>query len=74
MRTFATEQYTGNSDLLGSYEYYSTEQAMLIHFVRWFRKSKFDIITGWNVDAFDMTYIMNRIINIFNDEEGQKVV
>lgn len=27
-----------------------------------------DIITGWNVEAFDMPYLVNRITRVFNDE------
>lgn len=55
--TFGTERYTGNSDFVESYHYFSDELVMLENFVRWFRKQKFDFITGWNVQNFDITYI-----------------
>lgn len=59
--TFGTEQYTGHSSLVESYHYFANELNMLESFVRWFRKQKFDFITGWNVQNFDITYIVNRI-------------
>lgn len=61
VHTFGTSQYTGNSPLVESYHYFSNELSMLETFVRWFRKQKFDFITGWNVQNFDITYIINRI-------------
>jgi DNA polymerase elongation subunit (family B) len=62
--TFGTTQYTGKSKLVESYHYFSNELAMLEYFVRWFRKQKFDFITGWNVQNFDIPYIVNRINNL----------
>lgn len=61
VHTFGTTQYTGNSPLVESYHYFSNELSMLETFTRWFRKQKFDFITGWNVQNFDITYIVNRI-------------
>lgn len=62
--TWGTTQYTGNSPSVETYHYFSSELAMMEHFVRWFRKQKFDFITGWNVQNFDITYIVNRINNL----------
>lgn len=58
--TFATEQYTGTSNLLGKYFYFAEEQDMLEAFLNFFYKEKFDIITGWNIERFDIPYIVNR--------------
>ncbi len=60
--TFGTEQYTGNSPLVQSYHYFASELEMMKIFIKWFRKNKYDFITGWNVQNFDMTYIINRTI------------
>lgn len=68
MMTFGTTPYTGHSELVESYHYFSSELAMLEHFVRWFRKQKFDFITGWNVQNFDVTYIINRINNLVEND------
>ena len=62
--TFATEKYTGNSPLVESYYYFVSELEMMKTFILWFRKNKFDFITGWNVQNFDMTYIINRTKNL----------
>ena len=32
-----------------------------------------DIITGWNVKLFDITYIVNRIKRLFGDEEARRL-
>lgn len=62
--TFGLGEYTGNSPMVGEYHYVVDEADMLVKFSKWFRKQKFDIITGWNVQNFDMTYIFNRLENL----------
>jgi len=59
--TFGTSEYTGNSDLVQNYYYNPDEKEMLIYFMKWFRKQKFDIITGWYVEQFDLQYMINRL-------------
>jgi len=69
--TFGTQKYTGeHPELFDYYDYCTSEKLMLINFVSWFRKSKVDILTGWNVKAFDLVYIINRIIRVFGQEDG----
>ena len=72
--TFGTQMYTGeHRELFNYYDYCENEKLMLINFVSWFRKAKVDIITGWNVENFDIVYIINRIINVFGKEDGTKL-
>lgn len=66
--TFGLNDYTGLYDGNLEYHYCSTERDLLISFVSWFRKQKFDIITGWNIDFFDVPYIFNRLSNIFGKD------
>lgn len=66
--TFGSEAYTGDSALINTYYHIPDETEMLAKFVRWFRKEKFDIITGWNVKRFDIMYIVNRLINLNGPE------
>lgn len=68
MYTFATEEYTSDSkEYVENYAYVPDELEMLTKFVKFFRKMKFDIITGWNVLSFDIAYIINRIKNLTKD-------
>jgi len=70
MSTFGLFEYTGDSKLVEDYHYCADELDLLKAFARWFRKQKFDIITGWNVDRFDMMYIMNRIDVLAGEGSG----
>ena len=36
-------------------------------------KASFDIVTGWNVDSFDITYLCNRIDKVFGEGEHKKL-
>ena len=49
--TLGTEEYTGNSDLVDLYAYVPDELDMLEKFIKWWRKEKIDIVTGWNITA-----------------------
>ena len=48
------------------------EAFLLTEFIKYWRKENFDIITGWNVDAFDMTYLCNRVDRLFGEGEHKK--
>jgi len=59
--TFGIREYTGNSDLVQNYHYCENEKLMLEKFVAFFRKQRFDIITGWFCRFFDIPYLINRM-------------
>ena len=44
----------------------------LTEFIKYWRKKILDIITGWNVDSFDMTYLCNRVDRLFGEGEHKK--
>jgi DNA polymerase elongation subunit (family B) len=50
------------------YLHFKDEQAMLTNFVHWWVENYPDVITGWNVEFFDMPYIANRITRILGDK------
>jgi DNA polymerase elongation subunit (family B) len=64
MYTWGNREYTGDSDKVKNYAWIPEEKKRLEHFTKWFRKQKFDIITGWNVKDFDMQYILNRLAKL----------
>ena len=49
------------------------EPDLLRQFIAYWRKQSFDIITGWNVDSFDITYLCNRIDKILGEDEHKKL-
>jgi len=50
------------------YRKYDTEYGLLKAFIQWWRDVDFDVITGWNVDSFDMTYLINRCNKVLGEE------
>ena len=48
------------------------EAFLLEAFIKYWRKESFDIVTGWNVDAFDMTYLCNRVDKLFGEGSHKK--
>ena len=48
------------------------EAVLLTEFMKYWRQEQFDIITGWNVDSFDMTYLCNRVDRLFGEGEHKK--
>jgi len=51
----------------------TNEANLLMEFIKYWRTESFDIITGWNVDAFDITYLCNRIDKILGEGEHKKL-
>jgi len=48
------------------------EKDLLEQFIKYWRKEKFDIITGWNVNTFDITYLCNRVDRVFGADSHRK--
>jgi len=57
------------------YVYYPCrdEAHLMTEFMKYWRSEAFDIITGWNVNSFDITYICNRIDRLFGEGEHKKL-
>jgi DNA polymerase elongation subunit (family B) len=52
---------------------YDSEKEMLQAFIEQWKYYDFDIITGWNIQFFDIPYLVNRITNLFGDGEAGKL-
>lgn len=52
---------------------FDREDRMLQAFVRHFREMDPDVVTGWNVEGFDIPYMYNRIEQILGKEEADKL-
>ena len=51
----------------------TNEANLLMKFIKYWRTESFDIITGWNVNSFDITYLCNRIDKIMGEDEHKKL-
>lgn len=47
----------------------NNERHLLRQFMSWWMKEEPEVITGWNVDAFDIPYLYNRINLLLGEEE-----
>ena len=47
---------------------YEHEELLLSDFLEFWKRSEIDIISGWNVSNFDITYICRRIENLFGNK------
>ena len=45
-----------------------TEQEMLTNFLKWWAENTPDILTGWNVNLYDMPYIARRINRVLGEK------
>ena len=53
------------------YMHFNTEIGMLKAFIHWWMENFPDVITGWNVQLFDMPYIFRRIERVIGTKEAE---
>ncbi len=58
-----------NNDSQVDYMHFRSEEAMLNAFLGYWQENYPDVITGWNVQLFDMPYIANRIERILGEKQ-----
>lgn len=54
-------------------QFYSTEKEMLNAFIAWWKQQDFDIITGWNINFFDIPYLVNRINQVMGENSANEL-
>ena len=67
---FGLGEWETESDVI--YHNCSSEKDLLAKFMQYWREEWFDIITGWNVNAFDITYLCNRVDRLFGEDSHKK--
>lgn len=70
--TFGIKPYDNNTDKV-TYIHCQDETRLLKEFLIFWQSSYPDIITGWNIDYFDITYLVNRINSILGKEYSKKL-
>lgn len=55
------------------YREFQTEKGLLNDFLAWWRQADLDILTGWNIEGFDVPYLVRRIARVLDDESAKKL-
>ena len=63
-KTHSVESRTKDGTIIESY---GSEQEMLQNFFRKYLEIKPTIITGWNIDYFDIPYLYNRCVQVMGE-------
>lgn len=50
-----------------------TEQSLLRSFLSWWTSNYPDIVTGWNCEMYDLTYLYNRICQVLGEDYAKKL-
>ena len=48
--------------------FFWTEQEMLNHFIKWWADNTPDVLTGWNVNLYDVPYICRRVNRVLGEK------
>ena len=70
--TFGSRPYNVKRDDT-EYILCENEHDLLTTFIAWWAEVEPEVITGWNVDAFDITYLCNRILKICGESNLKKL-
>jgi DNA polymerase elongation subunit (family B) len=62
-----------NKDKNVDYMEFKTEEGLLKAFLHYWQTNYPDVITGWNVQLFDMPYIIRRIERIIGEKEAKSI-
>ena len=65
---FGTRPYNNTREDV-DYRYCDGEEHMLQSFLAFWQENYPDILTGWNVELYDVPYICGRLKNVFNGQQ-----
>jgi len=67
---FGSKVYSGDLPENTQHLYCDDEDDLLLSFLSFWEKKKPDVITGWNIEGFDIPYLINRINNRLGWEQA----
>jgi DNA polymerase elongation subunit (family B) len=70
--TFGCGAYQ-TSDMNVTYVKCGDEHDLIMNFLGWWQGNYPDAITGWNIEAFDIPYLVNRIRNVSGDKVAERL-
>lgn len=68
--TFGSKPYNGKDT---HYTHCANERQLLAMFLQFWEQKRVDIITGWNIEQFDLPYLYNRIKAVLGEEFVKKL-
>ncbi len=68
-----TKTITGIDPEHISFEKFDTEEALLLRFIKLWTYDYPDVVTGWNVEYFDIMYIVTRIIRLLGEAKANEL-
>jgi DNA polymerase elongation subunit (family B) len=71
--TFGSREYKGTKVLDSRYLNCGSESELLKQFVNFWQLQSIEVITGWNIERFDIPFIVNRIKLVLGDEWAKKL-
>jgi DNA polymerase elongation subunit (family B) len=70
--TFGSKEYTPTRDDV-TYVHCPNEYDLLNTFLTWWQEVEPEVITGWNVEYFDMVYLANRIPKVLGSKQENRL-
>lgn len=70
---FDTSKMTAEYDLPIIFKSYTSEKDLLCSFINFWNMVNPEILTGWNIETFDIPYLVNRINNVLGEEWSKKL-
>jgi len=67
------EWVNARTDIKVVYKQMESEEALLQSFICHWESSPPHILTGWNIEGFDIPYIVNRISKLFGQKESKRL-
>lgn len=72
---FSTRKWDRNKSTLSKeilkrakYKYFNSEQEMLLDYLTYWKSNYPHIVTGWNIDNYDIQYMVNRYNKLFGEK------
>lgn len=66
-------QITPEKSINANYITFATERQLLRYFINAYQKFGHSIITGWNVDGYDMPYLYNRLGKVLDESQANSL-
>ena len=70
--TFGCQEYQVKREDV-TYIQCANERELLFNFLKHWRKWDADIVTGWNVQGFDIPYLYNRISKVWSEKDAKRL-
>lgn len=69
---FGLGEYKPHKDNIIYYQC-KDEETLLAKFITYWQEISPDCVTGWNIEFFDIPYLINRIRRVFDEEEAKRL-